>query len=678
MIVVAKQRKRNVHLVQSISYEIFILLLVTIVSLVSAVGIFSYYESKKIITNEAAATNSEIIHQASQKLDVVLEKYENILYQIELNSGIHPDVSDKKATADQLKAVNNVLHSYIDNDINIVGLALIPKDVTRPIYHTNRVTTPTSAIQETAWFKQVVETPSYVTYIPTENTGLLSEETVRTFGLAKSMNDTTRASTHVLLIEINVNIFKNNLKLQLSKDSGLLLLSENYDMVYSSTQDSDKTTSLFKLEDMSASGSLISKNSAGEEILVSHDRLTKSRWYLINTTPVKSFEEKAKAIFYITVIIITVAILFSVLIGIFMARRIGRPLKALSYLMDLGANGDLTVKMANKQKNEIGKLADGFNKMMSNITTLVNQANKSTQDVMVVSDSLKASSSMTNQYAKKIAGTTAETAEGSSSLVIHAEFGHTLAINIGDAVSDVLSVTEEMNLFANRVECVNEQGTEHLSVLNAKNAKTEEMIGSLVSKVSSLKMNINSVGRILTLLDSMAKRTTILSLNASIEAARAGVAGKGFMVVADEVRKLALESKNSIEVVHDINTTLLQGIIETEAALSEAYPIFKEQMQSVNEVNIVLSKVQGEMNQFLSEMKLTKRSIHLLEESQQQLTEGMSRVKAVAEHSSSASQEVAASTTEQLGISENLTALSSELQMVSLSLQKTLLHFKTK
>jgi len=300
------------------------------------------------------------------------------------------------------------------------------------------------------------------------------------------------------------------------------------------------------------------------------------------------------------------------------------------------------------------------------------------QDVMVVSDSLKASSSMTNQYAKKIAGTTAETAEGSSSLVIHAEFGHTLAINIGDAVSDVLSVTEEMNLFANRVECVNEQGTEHLSVLNAKNAKTEEMIGSLVSKVSSLKMNINSVGRILTLLDSMAKRTTILSLNASIEAARAGVAGKGFMVVADEVRKLALESKNSIEVVHDINTTLLQGIIETEAALSEAYPIFKEQMQSVNEVNIVLSKVQGEMNQFLSEMKLTKRSIHLLEESQQQLTEGMSRVKAVAEHSSSASQEVAASTTEQLGISENLTALSSELQMVSLSLQKTLLHFKTK
>lgn len=678
MIVVAKQRKRNVHLVQSISYEIFILLLVTIVSLVSAVGIFSYYESKKIITNEAAATNSEIIHQASQKLDVVLEKYENILYQIELNSGIHPDVSDKKATADQLKAVNNVLHSYIDNDINIVGLALIPKDVTRPIYHTNRVTTPTSAIQETAWFKQVVETPSYVTYIPTENTGLLSDETVRTFGLAKSMNDTTRASTHVLLIEINVNIFKNNLKLQLSKDSGLLLLSENYDMVYSSTQDSDKTTSLFKLEDMSASGSLISKNSAGEEILVSHDRLTKSRWYLINTTPVKSFEEKAKAIFYITVIIITVAILFSVLIGIFMARRIGRPLKALSYLMDLGANGDLTVKMANKQKNEIGKLADGFNKMMSNITTLVNQANKSTQDVMVVSDSLKASSSMTNQYAKKIAGTTAETAEGYSSLVIHAEFGHTLAINIGDAVSDVLSVTEEMNLFANRVECVNEQGTEHLSVLNAKNAKTEEMIGSLVSKVSSLKMNINSVGRILTLLDSMAKRTTILSLNASIEAARAGVAGKGFMVVADEVRKLALESKNSIEVVHDINTTLLQGIIETEAALSEAYPIFKEQMQSVNEVNIVLSKVQGEMNQFLSEMKLTKRSIHLLEESQQQLTEGMSRVKAVAEHSSSASQEVAASTTEQLGISENLTALSSELQMVSLSLQKTLLHFKTK
>ncbi|WP_339316690.1 methyl-accepting chemotaxis protein [Paenibacillus sp. FSL R10-2734] len=674
----AKQRRRNVHLFRSISYEIFILLLVTIVGLVSAVGIYSYYESKKIITNEAAATNSEIIQQASQKLDIVLEKYENILYQIELNSGLHPAISDKEATADQLKAINNILHSYIANDINIVGVALIPKDETRPIYHTSTINTPTSAIQETAWFKQVVETPSYVTYIPTENTNLLSNEEVRTFGLAKSMNDSTRSSTHVLLIEINVNIFKTNLKLQLSKDSSLLLLSENYDPVYSSVQELEDTSSLFKLEDLSASGSLISKNNVGEKVLVSHDRLTKSRWYLINITPVSSLEEKAKAIFYITVIIITVAILFSILIGIFMARRIGRPLKSLSYLMELGASGDLTVTMDYKTKNEIGKLASGFNEMMSNITTLVNQANKSTQDVLVVSDSLKTSSSLTNQYAKEIAVATAETAEGSSSLVIQAEFGHTLAINIGAAVSDVISVTEEMNLFANRVEYVNEEGAQHLSVLYAKNAKAEEMIGSLVTKVSSLKMNIHSVGRILTLLDSMAKRTTILSLNASIEATRAGVAGKGFMVVADEVRQLALESKNSIEVVHDINTTLLQGIIETEDALSEAYPIFKEQTQSVNEVNIVLSKVQEEMNQFLSEMKLTKHSIELLEESQQKLTEGMSRVKAVAEHSSSASQEVAASTTEQLSISGNLTTLSSELQKVSFSLQETLFNFKTK
>lgn len=106
--------------------------------------------------------------------------------------------------------------------------------------------------------------------------------------------------------------------------------------------------------------------------------------------------------------------------------------------------------------------------MMSNITTLVNQANKSTQDVRQVSDSLKASSHLTNQYAKEIAVATAETAEGSSTLVMHAEAGHLLAINIGHAVSDVISVTQEMKHCANRVESVNEEGTQHLSDLSTR------------------------------------------------------------------------------------------------------------------------------------------------------------------------------------------------------------------
>jgi methyl-accepting chemotaxis protein len=177
-------------------------------------------------------------------------------------------------------------------------------------------------------------------------------------------------------------------------------------------------------------------------------------------------------------------------------------------------------------------------------------------------------------------------------------------------------------------------------------------------------------------LNNMTKQTNILSLNATIEAARAGAAGKGFMVVADEIRKLADQSKQSIDVVGQITETIQKEIDETVKVLSNATPIFQQQIQSVKEADMIFKQVTDHMGGFISQLSAVSDSISTLEQSQVVLSDAMTNVSAVAEQSLATSEEVASLSSEQLNISDGLVKLSDKLDQLSKSLTETLSQFE--
>jgi methyl-accepting chemotaxis protein len=173
----------------------------------------------------------------------------------------------------------------------------------------------------------------------------------------------------------------------------------------------------------------------------------------------------------------------------------------------------------------------------------------------------------------------------------------------------------------------------------------------------------------------MTKQTNILSLNATIEASRAGAAGKGFMVVADEIRNLAEQSKRSIEVVGQITDTVQKEIDETVEVLSTAYPLFQAQIHSVKEANQIFTTVNNQMSGFIISLDNATGSIQQLNQTQSILSEAMANVSAVAEESSATSEEVASLSSEQLSIGEGLVRLSGQLENVSAQLKETLNKF---
>ena len=313
--------------------------------------------------------------------------------------------------------------------------------------------------------------------------------------------------------------------------------------------------------------------------------------------------------------------------------------------------------------------------MMDNITELVKHTSQSAQDVLNTASELSNASKKTGISAREIAIATEEIANGATNLAVEAERGNDLTITIGSKMRNVIESNVEMGGAASEVEKASQHGITHMTVLTDKTNLTEDMVRSLVQKVNALKESTNSIRKILEVLNNMTKQTNILSLNATIEASRAGAAGKGFMVVADEIRKLADQSRQSIDIVGQITDQISGEIGETVNVLSTAYPIFQEQIGSVKEASEIFWTVQGQMTGFIQQLSQATDSIQELDQSQAILAEAMSSVSAVAEEASATSEEVASLSNEQLTVSGNLIDLSNKLEEVSTRLKETLSRF---
>lgn len=196
------------------------------------------------------------------------------------------------------------------------------------------------------------------------------------------------------------------------------------------------------------------------------------------------------------------------------------------------------------------------------------------------------------------------------------------------------------------------------------------MTTALVEKVDALKASTEQINDVMLMLTNIVSQTNLLSLNAAIEAARAGEAGKGFAVVADEIRKLSEQSKQSIDKVDEITSSIVHEVNDTLGVLQEANPRFKEQVSQAEETQTILNGVGSNMAAFTGKIQQITESIQQLRDSQEVLTSTIHQVSATAEQSSAISEEVSATTEEQLKVSESLVTTSDELKILSEELQE--------
>lgn len=271
------------------------------------------------------------------------------------------------------------------------------------------------------------------------------------------------------------------------------------------------------------------------------------------------------------------SLLLATLCGYFLLRAITRPLSRLLTTTDIVSKGDFTQRVQLDQGDEFGTLATSFDRMLGELTVLVDQVQKSAIQVNTSVTQIGANASEQQATATEIAATTTEI--GATSKEISA------------TSKDLVSTMSEVSTVAEQTATLAGHGQAGLSRMEETMRNVTQAAASINGKLGVLNEKATNINQVVTTITKVADQTNLLSLNAAIEAEKAGEAGRGFAVVAIEIRRLAdqtaVATYDIAQTVKEIQSAVAAGVMGMDKFSDEV----RRGMQDVQHVGEQLSQI---------------------------------------------------------------------------------------
>jgi methyl-accepting chemotaxis protein len=412
-----------------------------------------------------------------------------------------------------------------------------------------------------------------------------------------------------------------------------------------------------------------------KDYLVSYNKSQETGIIVVMTIPNEEILAGANKIMWTTIWTGIIFVLIAGVIGFIFSLGMTLALKKIMGVMAKAENGDLTVNLKMRRKDEFGRLVISFNDMLDNIKELVKDNKIAAEEVVASSDKMTRISSQSSHISNEIAHAIMEVASGSANQASEVEVGVKNVSQLANKISLAVEKTHAMEVDSESMMELSKYGLTTIESLNIKTALTNEITTSVVNEISQLNQYVKNINVITQVLRSIADRTNLLALNAAIEAARAGDAGKGFAVVANEIRKLAEQSNNHTrEIQKHIEDVFRQAQVSTQL-VGKAETSIKEQSEMVAQTAKAFSRINATTGALAENINKVGNIITDMDSNKEMVMSSMENISAVSEQTSASAQEVSASTQQQLASIEQLDDMSKKLSELAANLIRQMEKF---
>jgi methyl-accepting chemotaxis protein len=387
--------------------------------------------------------------------------------------------------------------------------------------------------------------------------------------------------------------------------------------------------------------------------------------------------ENVESIKMLIIIVSMIAIIVSVMTGIYTGRIISKPVRMMTAKAKKMAAGDLTSEAIYiKNNDEIGELALSFNEMTSNLRELIQQVGISAENVASTSEELSASAEQTSKASEQITDTMQEVATGVDKQFKSVEKTTQTIQKMAAGIHQIASHSQTVTTTALDTSQKASEGGKVIQQAIQQMNSIHQTVQGLSGVVDGLGDRSKEISKILDVITDISAQTNLLAINAAIEAARAGEHGRGFAVVADEVQRLAEQSVNSTQQISLIISSIRE---ETTRAVHSMETASSEVMSGIHVINSAgesFSQIEGSVNQVTEQIYEVSTGTKEMTVGSDQIVQSMKFIAEHGEIAAAGTQEVSAATEEQLASMEEITSSAISLSKMAEDLQVLIRKFK--